>query len=50
MSARKHTPSYTAEFRERGVRLYREQPGEYSREFKLVRAADQTVSLRTGLV
>jgi transposase-like protein len=30
MSEKKHTPTYTAEFRERGVRLYREQRSEYS--------------------
>ena len=40
MSEKKHTSSCTTEFRERGVRMYRKQPGEYSREFKLVRAAD----------
>ena len=30
MSEKKHTPTYTAEFRERGMRLYREQRSEYS--------------------
>jgi len=30
MREKKHTPTYTAEFRERGVRLYREQRSEYS--------------------
>jgi len=30
MSEKEHTPTYTAEFRERGVRLYREQRSEYS--------------------
>lgn len=30
MSEKKNTPTYTAEFRERGVRLYREQRSEYS--------------------
>lgn len=30
MSEKKYTPSYTAEFRDRGVRLYREQRSEYS--------------------
>ncbi len=34
----KHTPSYTAEFRARGVRLFNEQRSEYRCEFKLVRA------------
>ena len=29
MSEKKHTPTYTAEFREGGVRLYREQRSEY---------------------
>ena len=43
MSEKKHIPTYTAEFRERGVRLYREQRSEYSSEFKLVRAVDQTI-------
>jgi len=38
MSEKKHTPSYTAEFRERGVRLYREQRGEYSSDNAAYRA------------
>ncbi len=42
-SRKKHTPTYTAEFRERGVRLYREHRSDYTCEFKQVRAADQTV-------
>ena len=29
MTEKKYTPSYTAEFRERGVRLYREHRAEY---------------------
>ena len=29
MTQRKHTPSYTAEFRARGVRLFNEQRSEY---------------------
>lgn len=39
MSEKKHTPTYTAEFRERGVRLYREQRSEYSSDnaaFKVI--------------
>ena len=43
MESKKHTPKYTAEFRERGVRLYREQRSDYTSEFKQVRAADRTV-------
>ncbi len=39
MTQRKHTPSYTAEFRARGVRLFNEQRSEYRSEFKLVRAS-----------
>ncbi len=39
MESKKHIPKYTAEFRERGVRLYREQRPDYTREFKQVRAA-----------
>lgn len=30
MAEKKHTPKYTAEFRERGVRLYREQRPDYA--------------------
>ena len=29
-SKKKHTPTYTAEFRERGVRLYREHRSDYT--------------------
>ena len=39
MSEKKHTPTYTAEFLERGVRLYREQRSEYSSDnaaFKVI--------------
>lgn len=43
MDQKKRTPKYTAEFRERGVRLFREQRPDYTSEFKLVRAADQTI-------
>jgi hypothetical protein len=43
MDKKKQTPRYTAEFRERAVRLFRDQRPDYSSEFKLVRAADQTV-------
>jgi len=43
MTQRKHTPSYTAEFRARGVRLFTEQRPDYASEFKLVRAADQKI-------
>jgi transposase len=39
MTQRKHTPSYTAAFRARGVRLFNEQRLEYRSEFKLVRAS-----------
>jgi len=30
MTQRKHTPTYTAEFRERGIRLFRENRSNYS--------------------
>jgi transposase len=30
MEKKKHTPQYTAEFRERGVRLYREHRSDYT--------------------
>ena len=43
MESKKQTPKYTAEFRERGVRLCRSQRADYTSEFKPVRAADQTV-------
>ena len=43
MESKTHTPKYTAEFRERGVQLYREQRADYTSEVKPVRAADQTV-------
>jgi hypothetical protein len=33
MESKKHTPKYTPEFRERGVRLYREQRADYTSEF-----------------
>jgi transposase-like protein len=39
MESKKQTPKYTAEFRERGIRLYREQRPDYTSEFKQVRAA-----------
>jgi len=38
MTQRKPTPSYTAEFRTRGVRLFKENRADYASEFKLVRA------------
>jgi hypothetical protein len=63
MTQRKHTPSYTAEFRARGVRLFNEQRSDYRSEFKLVRtsglndpgdhskaqnAADQAIAPKLG--
>jgi len=38
MSEKKKTPSYSAEFRERGVRLYREQRAEYASDNAAYRA------------
>ena len=43
MTQRKPTPTYTAEFRERGIRLFNENRSNYSSEFKLVRAVDQMI-------
>ena len=43
MSTKKPSPQYTAEFRARGVRLFREQRADHASEFKQVRAADRTV-------
>jgi len=43
MESKKDTPKYRAEFRERGVRLYREHRADYTSEFKPVRATDKTV-------
>jgi len=37
-SKKKHTPTYTAEFRERGVRLYREHRSDYTSENAAYRA------------
>ena len=38
MESKKHTPKYTAEFRERGVRLYREQRPDYTSDNAAYRA------------
>ena len=38
MDQKKHTPQYTAEFRERGVRLYREQRPDYASDNAAYRA------------
>ena len=38
MDQRKPTPKYTAEFRERGVRLFREQRPDYASDNKAYRA------------
>ena len=38
MESKKQTPKYTAEFRERGVRLYREQRADYSSDNAAYRA------------
>jgi len=38
MSEKKPTPSYSAEFRERGVRLYREHRSDYTSDNKAYRA------------
>ena len=35
---KKHTPTYTAEFRERGVRLYREHRSDYTSDNAAYRA------------
>ena len=38
MEEKKHTPKYTAEFRERGVRLYREHRSDYASDSAAFRA------------
>ncbi len=38
MTNQKHTPKYTAEFRECGVRLYREQRSDYASDNAAYRA------------
>ena len=38
MESKKQTPKYTAEFRERGVRLYREQRSDYTSDNAAYRA------------
>ena len=38
MTDKKHTPSYTAEFRARGVRLFREHRSDYSSDSAAYRA------------
>ena len=38
VSTKKHPPAYTAEFRERGVRLYREQRPDYTSDNAAYRA------------
>ena len=38
MESKKHTPKYTAEFRERGVRLYREHRSDYTSDNAAYRA------------
>ena len=38
MESKKQTPKYTAEFRERGVRLYREQRPDYTSDNEIGRA------------
>lgn len=38
MSEKKPTPSYSAKFRERGIRLYREHRSEYTSDNKAYRA------------
>jgi hypothetical protein len=43
MTKQRFTPAYPAELRDRGVRLFRENRGDYASEFKQVCAADQTV-------
>ena len=38
MTQRKHTPTYTAEFRERGIRLFKENRSNYSSDNGAYRA------------
>jgi len=38
MTQSKPTPTYTAEFRERGIGFFKENRSNYSSEFKQVRA------------
>lgn len=47
MSEKKHTPTYTVEFRERGVRLYREQRSEYSSDNAAFKAIAPKLALYT---
>ncbi len=44
MDPKKHAPRYTAEFRERGVRLFREQRPDYASD----NAAYQAISSKLG--
>jgi len=44
MTQRKHTPSYTAEFRARGVRIFNEQRSEYRSD----NAAYQAIAPKPG--
>ena len=46
MTQRKHTPSYTAEFRARGVRLFNEQRSEYRSD----NAAYQAIAPKIGCI
>ena len=46
MDQKKHTPQYTAEFRERGVRLYREQRPDYASDNAAYRAIASKRSVR----
>jgi hypothetical protein len=44
-SKKKHTPTYTAEFRERGVRLYREHRSDYTSDNAAYRALARSLAV-----
>ncbi len=44
MTQRKHTPTYTAEFRERGIRLFKENRANYTSD----NAAYKAIALKLG--
>ena len=46
---KKPTPKYTAEFRERGVRLFREQRPEYTSDNAAYRAIASSLAVPTTL-
>ena len=49
-SKKKHTPTHTAEFRERGVRLYREHRSDYTSDNAAYRAIASKLGCSHGHV